>query len=171
MSMDYRGVVKKEDKYWFGNSQVRLPDPLSAILMSTEITDTCWLWKGATTKQGYGRIMALGKERPVHRWMYEIFYGPIDPNLVCCHKCDVRNCLRPDHVFIGTRDDNQKDMKAKGRAASRERNGMAKLNSEHVEEIKSAKGKFTQRELGKFYGVSQQHISLIQRDLTWKGKP
>ena len=168
--IDYRGVEKRDDKYWFGNCRVQSPDPITAILIKTDIPDPngCWLWRGKTNKAGYGIVNHDGKDKRVHRWFYEIFFGPVDKNKVCCHRCDVRNCINPAHIFIGTRVDNQKDMKEKGRAASGERNGYAKLNWDQVREIRKLQDKKSQKEIGLMYGVKQSHISLIHRNVIWK---
>lgn len=162
-------VIKKNDKYWFGNVQVGLPDHISLIFSKTTITETCWLFNGRKSRSGYGLIKFKGIQRPVHRFLYETFYGPIDKNLVCCHKCDVRNCINPAHIFIGTREDNQKDMKEKGRAAKGSRNGMSKLTEDNIKNIfKLRKSGMMQKDIGKLFNVTQSHISLVLSNGTWK---
>lgn len=54
-----------------------------------------------------------------HRVAYEQKFGLIPPGMAACHKCDVRACINPDHIFLGTHDDNMRDMVAKGRARGR----------------------------------------------------
>lgn len=91
----------------------RLP-PEERFWASVDKTETCWLWRGKLTA-GYGSMMVDGKAYRAHRWAYERFVGPIPEGLFACHKCDVRNCVNPDHIFIGTNADNVRDMVAKGR--------------------------------------------------------
>lgn len=162
--------VKRKDKYWLFGSNVRLelPDPLTCLFMKTEFTDTCWLFHGRKSRGGYGLVKVNGKNHHAHRYLYELFNGKIDRDLVCCHKCDVRNCINIHHIFIGTRAENQKDMKDKGRAAIGTRNGMAKLDPEKIEEIFKLRSQgMMQKDIGKIFNITQSHVSLILRGVTW----
>lgn len=82
----------------------------------------CWEWCGLLYSNGYGRY----HDQRAHRLMWEREFGKIPDGLCACHKCDNRKCVRPSHLFLGTRADNQLDMKIKGRAASGIRNGAVK---------------------------------------------
>lgn len=169
MAKDERPVVKKNDKYWFGNLQVTSPDPITRIFLYTTITDSCWLWNGRKSRNGYGVTKHNGKNRPVHRFLWETFYGPIDKDIVCCHKCDVRNCINPAHIFLGTRSDNQRDMKEKGRAAKGSKNGYSKLTEADIVTIRQLhKEGFYQREIAKLYGMSQHVIGKVINRVTWR---
>lgn len=75
----------------------------------------CWLWKGWKYNFGYGGFSFKGKNILAHRASYTIFNGPIPEGLFVCHHCDVRACVRPDHLFSGTAKDNCHDMMKKGR--------------------------------------------------------
>lgn len=78
-------------------------------------TDTCWLWRGSK-HSGYGVINVPGRGRPrAHRLSYEMAIGPIPDGLLVCHTCDIRECVRPEHLFLGTAKDNTADCIAKGR--------------------------------------------------------
>jgi hypothetical protein len=80
----------------------------------------CWLWTGGLAPNGYGRLEpGDGETRYAHRISYKMHVGPIAAGMDCCHRCDVRACVRPDHLFEGTRRDNVQDMVAKGRARGR----------------------------------------------------
>lgn len=171
IKIDHRGVYKSKDKYWFGLTRVEKPDPITDIFSRTTVTETCWIYKDKSSNlyNGYGRIRFNKKSIAVHRFIYETFYGPIDKNLVCCHKCDVRNCINPAHIFIGTREENQKDMRDKGRAAKGSRNGYSKLTEEDIPKIRHLYNDgLTQKEIGKMYGVSQTVLGKVVRGITWR---
>lgn len=78
-------------------------------------SDNCWEWQGRIKHDGYGTVTVLGTAFFAHRLAYELFVGPIPPNLLICHHCDNRRCVRPDHLFVGTQQDNSRDMVKKGR--------------------------------------------------------
>ena len=78
-------------------------------------TDTCWLWTGNTEKIGYGIFKLKGKALKAHRLSYAYHKNSIPAGNMVLHRCDVRNCVNPDHLFLGTQTDNMRDMTAKGR--------------------------------------------------------
>lgn len=82
--------------------------------------DGCWEWQGATYK-GYGRLTRDGTAASgyvwTHRYSWEFHRGPIPAGLGVLHHCDNRRCVRPDHLFLGTNGDNNRDARRKGRSA------------------------------------------------------
>jgi uncharacterized protein (DUF2249 family) len=75
----------------------------------------CWLWTGWTHRQGYGCLRVDGKTKLAHRVAYEAAYGPFPATIDVCHKCDVTGCINPDHLFLGTHQDNMVDRAKKGK--------------------------------------------------------
>ena len=76
---------------------------------------SCWLWGASLFTCGYGRFFLKGKREYAHRIAWVIANGNIPEALNVLHKCDNPRCVNPNHLFLGTHNDNMKDMAAKGR--------------------------------------------------------
>jgi hypothetical protein len=81
----------------------------------TERSSGCWRWTGARSKDGYGQIGIGNKILYTHRVAWELTHGSIPQGMWVLHHCDNKKCINPDHLFLGTRLDNIRDMLAKGR--------------------------------------------------------
>ena len=90
-------------------------DIIKKIKNKVNETNYCWLWSGSVTSAGYGDIQINYKRYSTHRYFYMKAFGDIPEGLHVLHKCDVRNCVNPDHLFLGTNLDNIKDAMKKGR--------------------------------------------------------
>ena len=135
-------------------------------------TESCWLWGGKDGVKRYGRF-SLGQGVPgvaAHRYSYTRFKGEIPRGLVVRHKCDVMNCVNPDHLELGTNEDNVDDRNSRGRSTGhgkvrldkkKRRNGNRKLMRAEVAKIKEeyATGNFTMTQLAHRWSVSQATIS------------
>jgi hypothetical protein len=73
----------------------------------------CLLWTGVRSTNGYGLLGHAGLRWQAHRASWTLHRGPIPQGLLVCHRCDVRTCINPDHLFIGTQKDNMADKVAK----------------------------------------------------------
>jgi hypothetical protein len=131
----------------------------------------CIIWKGAMRWNGYGRVddFSTGKRRQIsaHRAAWEKVHGPIPAGLCVCHKCDVRACVNPDHLFLGTKADNNHDMKQKGRY--RILHGAAhpnhKLTENDARIIRQSRE--SERALSKQFGISKSGIHRVRNGLSY----
>lgn len=136
-------------------------------------TETCWLWTGFKNAQGYGIFKAEGKNIRAHCFSWELENGQIPEGMLVCHHCDVKPCVRPDHLFSGTHLDNALDAAMKGRLImpdnSGERHGMAKLTQSQVAEIRKLYRPYqvTCKDLAVVYGVGWKTIAAIVQNRRW----
>lgn len=136
----------------------------------------CILWSGPTNGwPGYGKC---GKEY-AHRRAWEIANGPIPPGKWILHKCDVRLCVNPAHLFLGDASENALDAFRKGRRVSPfktmqpmrgARNPKARLLWGDIEVLRDIyeSGAATQVQLAEMFGLKQPTVSKILRYETWK---
>ena len=114
MSVSHTGKKRPEITTPIANRIANKTDkkgPLHPVLGTS-----CWLWTGAKFQNtGYGQIQIEGSPKRVHRVVWEMVKGPIPIGLLVLHKCDVRHCINPSHLFIGDQQANVDDMAAKGR--------------------------------------------------------
>lgn len=78
----------------------------------------CWIWGGSLRGQGYAQIYDGKKNTIGSRVSYALFKGPIPNGMHVLHKCDVRKCVNPEHLFLGTHQDNMIDKTKKGRSTN-----------------------------------------------------
>ena len=126
----------------------------------------CWLWCGPSAGgKGYGMFSANGRSVRAHRFSYDVFVGPIPPGMLVCHRCDVRPCVNPEHLFLGSAIDNNADMTRKGRRAVGERCHKAKLKPSQVLEILQSDERPVV--LAQRYGVDGATIRRLLRGESW----
>lgn len=141
-----------------------------------DMTGSCWEWQGAKHERGYGRFNVVINGRPKqfssHRAAYEIHYGVSPGDLEVMHSCDNPSCCNPDHLSLGSHQDNMDDMKRKGRALglAGSENHKAKLTEQDVRDIRSLYGGVHGEcaALARQYGVSKASMSGIVNGKTWK---
>ena len=154
-------------------------DPLGRGVLSTGTTlekfysriemvpeSGCWIWTATANKHGYGQLRVNWKMKQAHRYSYEMHKGEIPEGKLVCHKCDVRSCVNPDHLFLGTHQDNANDMVKKGRSLSCEKNGRAKLDYDEALFVFTCG--LPTKFLAEEFGVSRTLIDRIKTQRSWK---
>lgn len=149
-----------------------IKDKLEGNVVKSE--SGCWEWVG--TKRGsssgvhYGGTNIGRKSVLAHRASYEFYIGVIPENMLVCHKCDNPKCINPDHLFLGTRLDNAKDMANKHRGTCGEKSSNSKLsNTKSFEIIFAAKNKnMKQKEIAYVFGISEKTVNKLFNRKSWK---
>ena len=139
---------------------------------------TCWNWTGGKMRRGYGKVRVdtvMGKMNYAHRLMYLLHYGPFDPAKVVRHKCNNPSCINPDHIELGTKADNSRDMVVAGRSTRGEKNWSSKLTAEDVLKIRETYPALAEKigkraaqiELGVLYNVEWTGVGKIVNRKAW----
>jgi len=139
----------------------------------------CVLWSRSVSSTGYGQTWRDGKSVGAHRVAYEQAHGPIPKGAMVLHKCDVKQCVNPDHLYVGTAKENARDAIERGQIATGDRHGTktrpdrtlrgsnkpnARLTPEQVAEIREIyKPRPTLDAIASKYGTTRSTISRIIR--------
>ena len=141
--------MKEEQRFW----------------ANVDKSDSCWNWTASLSKSGYGAFSNNGKYVRAHRYSWSLHNGKIPDGLCVLHRCDNRKCVNPDHLWLGTHDDNMRDRTLKGRQCRGENHGRAKLTEVAARAILVSEEPY--RILSARYGVIADHIYKIRAGLRW----
>jgi hypothetical protein len=129
----------------------------------------CVIWTGNVSDKGYGLIGIGARDTAlVHRVAWEIANGPIPEGMCVCHRCDVPLCVNPNHLFLGSQQDNMTDKMLKGRHVTQqgEEHPSAKLTEEKVRSIRGDDRSASA--IAAEYGVSDSAVRHIKKGETWR---
>jgi len=145
----------------------KLPERFLSFIDKQE--NDCWLWTGAKNPSGYGMFTIGRKLKLAHRISWEFTYGFEPESLAVCHRCDTRNCVNPEHLFLGDSKDNALDKMKKGRHI--QAYGNTKLTIDKVKEIRNlwVTGNYSHLKLAEMYGVKHSCIGRVINNSTWGG--
>jgi hypothetical protein len=145
--------------------------------------DECWEWQGSLRRpRGYGQVWMSGHQVGAHRVAWILAHGGIGAGLCVCHKCDNRKCCNPTHLFLGTIEENNKDMARKGRAARGDQNASrkypdrrpkgeghasARLTAAQVAEIRALDGSLAHADIASRFGVNRRTVGGIISGRLW----
>lgn len=127
----------------------------------------CWLWTAYLDANRYGHFSIKRCRKSAHRVSYAFSVGQIPEGKQVLHHCDNPPCVNPDHLFLGTHDDNMADKKAKGRAPIGSNNGNSSLVESDVVVIRKIKG-ITRWRMAEIFGVHKSTIDRVLANTIWR---
>ena len=132
------------------------------FLQSFTKTESCWLWTKVIEIYGYGIFWYHNQNQKAHRMSWIYFKGEIPDDLCVLHKCDIRNCINPDHLWLGTKTDNNWDKIKKERHQFGENHYFSRFTNKERDDIaiRYRNGE-SQKSLAKIYNTNQSTIGHI----------
>jgi hypothetical protein len=130
----------------------------------------CWIWTAAKRRDGYGMFQSeTARNEVAHRVAWRLTHGPIPDGMCICHHCDNPPCVRPDHLFLGTVADNNRDKTEKGRQSAGEKNAAARIGrAEALKIVEQRRLGATSAALSGEFGLCISQIRNIVRGNNWK---
>ena len=151
-------------------------DSITRFWRTVRKTDGCWFSQLSKDNDGYAQISRNGQRTLAHRFSWWLHNGAIPRGMCVLHKCDTPACVSPEHLFLGTQQDNIRDRDAKGRtnfwedgARQGSKNPRATITEKDVRDIRRARARGVKRKiLAKQYGFSKQGLDAIIYRKSWK---
>jgi len=159
--MSYNITDTDYQRFW---SKVKIPQ---------DYINDCWIYQGGTNQDGYAAFQVKVSLKG-HKISYIYYHNKIVPpkGMCVCHNCDNPICVNPNHLFLGTHQDNMDDRSRKGRTHRHigETNGRAKLVEQEVIDIRKLydSKKFSVMDLSKMYGLGWTAMDHLVKRKTWK---
>ena len=155
-------LVSHKDKK---QRQIKLSEK-DRFFQKVEKTNGCWLWRGKKLSKGYGRfnLSRTGKDVLAHRYSYKFFKKEDPKNLQVMHTCDNPSCVNPEHLKLGTNNDNVQDMVNKNRNRKGWNHHLRKFNEKQSREIINLINEgWTQKQIADKMMCSQSCIAKIKK--------
>lgn len=128
----------------------------------------CWNWKLFCDPDEYGKVGIRHVPQRASRFAYSIFKGKLKKNLLVLHHCDNRKCINPDHLYLGTAQDNANDLVSRNRQANQfgERNPNFKVPDQIIKEIRTMYKTevHTQKQIAQYFNLDFRYINAIIRN-------
>jgi hypothetical protein len=154
------------------------PSLLERFWAKVDKSGDCWLWTAVLDHRGYGHIRVGDRMASAHRTSWELAFGPIPAGpgyhgTCVLHRCDTPRCVRPEHLFLGTNEENMADMVRKNRQAKQRGDGhpSSKISSHHVAVIRALHAwgvPLSLRRLAEMFRVSPAEISHVRNRRNWR---
>lgn len=142
----------------------RKAQTLDNLLQNTQPKGTCLIWQGCKDKDGYGLSSIKGTKMPAHRAVMS-FLTNVSGQYVL-HKCTSRDCINPEHLYLGDQQQNVQDQIDAGTFVYGSRNGKALLTEEKVVEIRNST--LSTRTLATLYNVSYYTVWDVRKNRSWQ---
>jgi hypothetical protein len=126
----------------------------------------CWIWTASIANRGYPQFKnGEGRVERGNVVSYRLHNGPIPKGLLVRHTCDCRWCVNPEHLILGSYQDNVDDAVQRDRHTRGERHASARLSENDARVIRDDKR--SNAELAAVFGIGQRMVQMIKARKRW----